>query len=81
MNILKLLQALTTVWDGKKVNTGAIVMLVALALQQLGLGNAEATSTATGIMMGTGAVVTTVGLIHKAIKAKQANPVIVEEKK
>ena len=81
MNILKLVQALATVWDGKKVNTGAVVMLVALALQQLGLGNVEATNTASGIMMGTGAVITTVGLIHKAIKEKQAKKVVTEEKK
>ena len=81
MNILKLIQATATVWDGKKVNTGAVVMLVALALQQLGLGNVEATSTASGIMMGTGAVITTVGLIHKAIKEKQAKKVVTEEKK
>ena len=81
MNILKMLQALSTVWDGKKVNTGAIVMLVALGLQYLGMGNDDATNTASGIMMGTGAVVTTVGLIHKAIKAKQAKSVVAEEKK
>lgn len=78
MNIIKLIQALATVWDGKKVNTGAVVMLAALGLQYLGMDKSEATSTATGIMLGVGSIITTIGLVHKAIKAKQAKK---EEKK
>lgn len=72
MNILKLLQALATVWDGKKVNTGAVVMLAALGLQHIGMEHNDAVNTATGIMMGVGSAITAVGLVHKWFKARQA---------
>lgn len=63
------------IWDlmnGKKLNTGTIIMLAVLALKYFGMDESTATSTATGIMLGVGAVITLVGFIHRWIKAKQA---------
>ena len=71
MNVLKLIQELATIWDGKKVNTGAVVMLLALGLQNIGMEHTAALNTASGLMMGTGAVITSVGLLHKWWKARQ----------
>jgi hypothetical protein len=60
-------------WDamnGKKLNTGTIMILAVLVFKYLGMDQGVATQTATGIMLGVGSVFTLVGYIHRWVKTK-----------
>lgn len=72
MNALKLIKAIVNLTSGKKTDTGSIVTVIAAVLTLSGLMQEnEAVSTATGIMLGVGAVVLTIGRIHAKIKARK----------
>jgi hypothetical protein len=56
--------------NGKKFNTGTIVMLAVFALKYFGMDGDQATQICTSIMLGVGAVITLVGFVHRMIKAE-----------
>jgi hypothetical protein len=66
---------LTAIWgamNGKKMDTGTIVTIMAIVLQHFGASQGEALTMSTDIMMGMGGVILVIGFIHRLIKAKQA---------
>lgn len=68
---MDILKAILAALNGKKLNTGTIIILAALVMQKLfGIGNDEATSIATSVMMGVGGVFALWGYIHRLIKTK-----------
>jgi uncharacterized membrane protein YuzA (DUF378 family) len=70
---MKLIGALLDLLNGKKMNTGTIMVISVIVLQKvLGIGESEATSMATNIMMGVGGVMALWGYVHRLIKARQA---------
>jgi energy-converting hydrogenase Eha subunit C len=81
MDLIKALTDLWAGWNGKKFNTGAVVTILAIVLQQvfvkLNIGHDQAVGIATAVVEGVGAVIMVVGYIHRLIKAKQpaAKPV------
>ena len=68
MNILKVILDLL---NGKKLNTGTIMILAVIVLQQLGIEKTEATTIATNIMMGIGGAMALWGYIHRLVKSRQ----------
>jgi hypothetical protein len=56
--------------NGKKFNTGTIVMLAVFALKYFGMDGDQATQICTSIMLGIGAVIPLVGFIHRMIKSE-----------
>lgn len=69
---MNLIKAIWDVLNGKKLNTGTIVVLGAIIIERVfGVSNQEATGVATSIMMGAGGVIMLVGYIHRLIKARQ----------
>lgn len=69
MNILK---ALLDLMNGKKLNTGTVIVIAVIVLQQvLGIDKTEATNIATNVMMGVGGVFALWGYIHRLIKARK----------
>jgi len=69
MNIFK---ALLDLVNGHKMNTGTIVILATLIIEQfLGVSKGEAGNIVTNIMMGIGGITAIVGYIHKIIKGKK----------
>ena len=68
---MKLIGALWNAFNGKKLNTGTVVVLAAILMQNyLGIGHDQAVSIATEIMAGVGGVLVLVGYIHRLFKAK-----------
>ena len=69
MNILKVVLDLL---NGKKLNTGTIMILAVIVLKQvLGIDETTANTMATNIMMGVGGFMALWGYIHRLIKAKK----------
>jgi hypothetical protein len=69
---MKLLKALLDVLNGKKMNTGTVMILAVIVIQQfLGVSESEAQTIATNIMLGVGGVMTLWGYIHKLIKGNE----------
>lgn len=68
-----MLKALWDIINGHKLNTGTVVVIAAVVMQQyLGIDHETATNIATQIMLGVGGVLSLVGYIHRLVKAKQA---------
>jgi hypothetical protein len=65
MNILKIVLDLI---NGKKMNTGMIMIVAVFVLKQLGVADSEANEMATNIMLGVGSVLTAWGYAHRWIK-------------
>ena len=58
--------------NGQKLNTGMIVTIAAIIIQNLfNVGHDEAVSIVTNVMMGVGGVTALIGYIHKLIKARK----------
>jgi hypothetical protein len=68
---MKLIMALVDLLNGKKLNTGTIMVIAVVVLKQFGLSEGEANTIATNIMMGTGGVLALWGYIHRLIKARK----------
>lgn len=69
---MKVFKALLDLLNGHKMNTGTIVILSTVVLEQfLGISKGEATNTVTNIMMGIGGITAIIGYIHKWIKDKK----------
>jgi len=70
---MKILKALLDLLNGKKLNTGTIMVIAVVVIKQvLGVSETEATNMATNLMMGVGGVMALWGYVHRLIKAKQA---------
>ena len=70
---MKFFSALLDLLNGKKLNTGTIMVIAVIVLKQvLGVDESTANTMATNIMMGIGGVMALWGYIHRLIKAKQA---------
>ena len=70
---MNLLKAVLDLINGKKLNTGTIMILAVIVLKQvLGVDESTANTMATNIMMGVGGVMALWGYIHRLIKAQQA---------
>jgi len=67
MNVMKLLWSLI---NGKKFNTGTLVILAVMVFQSIGIDKDTATQIATNIMLGIGGLLTLVGYVHRIIKSK-----------
>lgn len=72
MNLFKVIIDLL---NGKKLNTGTVIILAVFVLQQLGIEKTEATNIATNVMMGVGGVFMLWGYIHRWIKANKEKKV------
>ena len=69
---MKLLKAFLDLLNGKKLNTGTIMVIAVVVLKQvLGVDETTANTMATNIMLGVGGVMALWGYIHRLIKAKQ----------
>jgi len=69
---MNLFKAMLDLLNGKKLNTGTIMILAVIVLKQvLGIDETTANTMATNIMMGVGGVMALWGYIHRLIKAKQ----------
>jgi len=69
---MNLFKAAIDLLNGKKLNTGTIMVIVVIVLKQfLGVSESEAQTIATNIMMGAGGVMALWGYIHRLIKAKK----------
>ena len=67
---MKIIAALWDVLNGKKMNTGTIMVIAALIMERvLGASHDEATQIASSIMMGIGGVTALIGYIHRIIKS------------
>ena len=70
---MKFFSALLDLLNGKKLNTGTIMVIAVIVLKQvLGVDESTANTMATNIMMGIGGVMALWGYIHRLIKAQQA---------
>jgi len=69
MNLFKVILDLL---NGKKLNTGTIMILAVIVLQHFGIEKTEATTIATNIMMGVGGALALWGYIHRWMKARNA---------
>lgn len=66
-------KALWDLMNGKKFDTGTLVVVAAFFMQQyLGVDHDQAVVIATNIMMGVGGITMLIGYIHRRIKEKQA---------
>jgi hypothetical protein len=72
---MNLIKAVLDLLNGKKLNTGTVMVIAVFVLKQLGLDDNTATQTATNIMLGVGGVLTLWGYIHRMIKSAQAKKV------
>ena len=72
---MNLFKAAIDLLNGKKLNTGTIMVIVVIVLKQfLGVSESEAQTIATNIMMGAGGVMALWGYIdrwRKSLKAKK----------
>jgi hypothetical protein len=69
---MKLLKALLDLLNGKKLNTGTIMVIAVIVLKQvLGVDDSTANTIATNIMMGVGGAMALWGYIHRLIKAQK----------
>jgi hypothetical protein len=71
MNIIQLIKVVTDLLNGKKLNTGTVIIVLVFIFSQLGIDKTEATQIATSIMLGIGGVMTIWGYIHRVIKDMQ----------
>ena len=69
MNLIKIIMDLL---NGHKLNTGTIIIIAVMVLQQLGIEKEIATQITTNIMLGVGGVFMLWGYIHRIIKAWRA---------
>jgi hypothetical protein len=66
---MNLLKAALDLLNGKKLNTGTIMVIVVVVLKQfLGVSESEAQTIATNVMMGVGGVMALWGYIHRLVK-------------
>lgn len=69
---MNLFKVLLDVLNGKKMNTGTVMVIAVIVLKQfVGVSESDAQNIATNIMMGVGGVMTLWGYIHKLIKDKK----------
>ena len=68
---LELGKALIRVMNGKKLNTGAVMLLCVFVMQQLGIGESEAKEIFSNGLVFFGSVLTVWGYIHRIIKSRQ----------
>lgn len=67
---MNLLKAILNLLNGKKLNTGTVMVLAVVVLKQfLGVSDSEAQTMATNIMMGVGGIMALWGYIHRLIKS------------
>jgi hypothetical protein len=67
---MNLIKAIWDVMNGKKLNTGTIVIIATLVLQKVfGIDSTEAGNIATNIMMGIGGITALIGYIDRLIKS------------
>lgn len=72
---IQLIQALLGAMNGKKLNTGAVMLLVVFVMQQIGIPESEAKEIFANGLVAFGSVLTLWGYIHRLIKANQAKAV------
>jgi len=69
---MNLFKAALDLLNGKKLNTGTIMVIAVVVLKQfLGVDESTANTMATNIMMGVGGVMALWGYIHRLIKGKK----------
>jgi len=69
---MNLFKAALDLLNGKKLNTGTIMIIAVVVLKQfLGVDESTANTMATNIMMGVGGVMALWGYIHRLIKNKK----------
>ena len=66
---MKIITVLLDLLNGKKLNTGTIMILAVFVLKYLGMTEGEAQSAATNIMLGIGGVFAVWGYIHRMYKS------------
>jgi hypothetical protein len=73
MKIVDIIKAAWGLFNGKKLNTGSVVILLTVVFEQLfaqfGVTHDSAVQMATYIVMGAGAVIMVVGYVHRWIKS------------
>jgi hypothetical protein len=68
---LKILKVVVGLLNGKKLNTGAVMLLAVFVLQQIGVNESEANEIAQNCLLAFGSILTAWGYAHRLIKAKQ----------
>lgn len=69
---LEILKVVTSIMNGKKFNTGTLMILIVFALQQIGIPESEAKLIFTNCLIAFGSILAVWGFIHRLIKSNSA---------
>jgi protein-S-isoprenylcysteine O-methyltransferase Ste14 len=72
-NLLSIVKAIWSVMNGKKFDTGTVVVLMAIVIQQvLNVDHDTSLTLASQVMAGSGTLLAIIGVVHRWIKARIA---------